>query len=71
MNWGYKRSREYARRMACYRGEFTPQHPRIAETSPNACRTGVLPVPANAPDLVYTDEEEKAIEEYTRTYGTL
>ena len=70
MNWAYKRARELARRMACYRGE-APNHPHIDKASPNACLARDGPVAINAPDLVYTEDEDKAIDEYTRESGTL
>lgn len=70
LNWGYKRSREHARRMPSYRGEFVPNHPQFAETSVAACKGEIQPVPIDAPDIAYTEEDEKAIELFTRKNGT-
>ncbi|EKM52684.1 uncharacterized protein PHACADRAFT_126707 [Phanerochaete carnosa HHB-10118-sp] len=66
LTWGYKRSREYARRMPSYRGEYVPNHPQFAEGSAALCRGEIQPVDVGAPDIVYTEEDEKAIDEYTR-----
>ncbi|OCH90856.1 alcohol oxidase [Obba rivulosa] len=68
MNYGYKRAREFARRMPAYRGEFTPMHPAFPEGSTVVCKMGAMPVAVDAPDLEYTPEEERAIEEYTRQF---
>lgn len=69
LNWGYKRSREHARRMPSYRGEYVPGHPQFAETSAALCKGEVQPVPIDAPDIAYTEEDEKAIELFTRKNG--
>lgn len=71
LKWGYKRCREYARRMPCYRGEYVPSHPQFAPGSAAQCRGEVRPVDAGAPDIVYTEGDEKAIDEYTRKFGKL
>ena len=69
LKFGYKRGREFARRMACYEGEYTPNHPAFAATSAAACAAGAQPVPADAPPLVYTAEDDAALEEYIRKFG--
>ena len=69
LKWGYKRAREYARRMACYRGEYVPNHPQFAETSTALCKAEITPVASDAADIEYTEEDEKAIEAYTRKFG--
>ncbi|TCD71566.1 hypothetical protein EIP91_007313 [Steccherinum ochraceum] len=66
--WGYKRSRELARRMPCYRGEYAPSHPKFPEDSEAACKASALPVAPDAPDIRWTAEDDKAIEEYTRAF---
>ncbi|KAI0337223.1 alcohol oxidase [Trametopsis cervina] len=66
--WGYKRAREYARRMPSYRGEYVPRHPEFAANSPAACKGEIQPVSVDAPDIQYTPEDEKAIEQYARKY---
>ncbi|KIP06402.1 hypothetical protein PHLGIDRAFT_72751 [Phlebiopsis gigantea 11061_1 CR5-6] len=69
LKWGYKRSREFARRMACYRGEYVPNHPQFAAGSAALCQGEIAPAAIGAPDLAYTEEDELAIEEYTRKFG--
>ncbi|KAI0089825.1 alcohol oxidase-like protein [Irpex rosettiformis] len=65
LKFGYKRAREYARRMPAYRGEYVPNHPKFASDSASA-KGEIQPVAIDAPDIAYTEEDEKAIEEYTR-----
>ncbi|KAI0703058.1 alcohol oxidase-like protein [Cytidiella melzeri] len=64
--YGYKRSREYARRMRCYRGEYVPNHPEFAKTSLALCKEEIQPVALGAPDIGYTEEDNEAVEAYTR-----
>ena len=63
--YGYKRSRELARRMPSYRGEVAVLHPQFREGSECKAKES-QPVPIDAPDLVYTEEDERAVEKYTR-----
>ncbi|KAG8736595.1 hypothetical protein FRC10_009142 [Ceratobasidium sp. 414] len=67
--WGYKQAREIARRMPCYRGEFAPLHPKFPEGS--AAAAVKLDGPLNArdiKDLVYTPEDNAAIETFVRQF---
>ena len=64
--WGYKMSREFARRMPSYRGEVAGGHPAFSAKSQAAPRLHNGPVPISAPKFEYTDEDEKAIEDYIR-----
>lgn len=50
--------------MKCYRGEYALYHPSFAEGSDAACKEDAMPVPADAPDIVYTKEDDKAIWKY-------
>lgn len=68
--FGYKRSREFARRMACHRGEYPPSQPDFAKDSPAAVREDPSPVPIDAPDIQYTEEDNEKIKEYMRRMGT-
>lgn len=53
--------------MPCYRGEYLPHHPIFPEGSAAKCVEGVHgPVEVDAPDIVYDEKDEQAIEEYTR-----
>lgn len=71
LKWGYKRARELARRMPCYRGEYVPNHPEFSADSAALCQAEIKPAAFDAPDLVYTADDEKAIEAYTRKFGEL
>ncbi|KAL1724492.1 alcohol oxidase-like protein [Schizophyllum commune] len=72
--WGYKHSRELARRMPVYRGELAMAHPvfrgREATKDFTSPRAGSAPgpVPIDAPNIVYNAEDDKAIEEWARGY---
>ena len=70
LKWGYKRSRELARRMACYRGEYAPGHPTFSDKSDARCTgDGASPIEIDAPDIQYDEEDEKVLEDYVRKYG--
>ena len=63
MRHTWKLCREHGRRMSYYRGEYAPDYPKFpagsaAATSPD----NTAPVPADSPDLVYTEEDDKAID---------
>ncbi|KAL1739535.1 alcohol oxidase-like protein, partial [Schizophyllum fasciatum] len=66
--WGYKRSRELARRLPAYRGELAAGHPVFPENS--AARVGRTsgPVPMTDSDIEYTAEDEQAIEDWARRF---
>ncbi|KAL1726098.1 alcohol oxidase-like protein [Schizophyllum commune] len=65
--WGYKHSRELARRMPVYRGELAMAHPIFCDhfTSPRA-GPAAGHVPIDAPKIVYNAEDDRAIEEWAR-----
>lgn len=68
--WGYKIGRELVRRMPSYRGEIAALHPKFSPTS--AARAQEIDVAAGVEpsiptkDLVYTEEDDKAIEQWVR-----
>ncbi|KAJ3475836.1 hypothetical protein NLI96_g11572 [Meripilus lineatus] len=64
--WGYKKARELGRRMKCFRGEYLPNHPSFPAGSAAACHEHVEPAPLNAPDIVYTPEDDEAIKTHIR-----
>jgi len=68
LKWGYKKSRELARRLKIYRGEYLPGHPVFAHESPSRCHDEAIPVDIAAPDIAYTKEDDAAIEDYTRKF---
>ncbi|KAI0666532.1 alcohol oxidase-like protein [Trametes maxima] len=65
----YKRSREVGRRMASYRGEYVAGHPKFPEGSAAAVSAGpVAPVAVDAQDIVYTAEDDRAIDEHIKAH---
>ncbi|KAL1738548.1 GMC oxidoreductase-domain-containing protein, partial [Schizophyllum fasciatum] len=67
--WGYKKSREFARRMPAFRGEYKPANPQFAAGSAAECMGAAKgPVPTDAPDIVYSEEDEKEVERYVRNF---
>ncbi|KAH7915215.1 GMC oxidoreductase-domain-containing protein [Hygrophoropsis aurantiaca] len=62
----YKRMREWIRRMPSYRGEYQPLHPVFPEGSAAACKESNGPAAIDSPDIVYTAEDDKAIETFHR-----
>lgn len=65
--WGYKFVREIGRRMPHFRGEPAALHPAF---SPDGAAAVVEhadgPVSLNVPRIEYEDEDERALEAYTR-----
>ncbi|KAF8643245.1 hypothetical protein AX16_009134 [Volvariella volvacea WC 439] len=69
LRWGYKKSREFARRLDVYRGEFLPANPKFPVESKAACSDQASgPVAITDPDIQYTAEDDRAIEEYTKDF---
>ncbi|KAH7926098.1 alcohol oxidase [Leucogyrophana mollusca] len=68
LRWGYKKSRELARRMGIYRGEFTPGHPDFPGNTVATCKERDGSIDTSAPAIVYTADDEKAIEAYSRKF---
>ncbi|KAG6902856.1 hypothetical protein C0995_010741 [Termitomyces sp. Mi166 len=66
LRWAYKRGRELARRMDIYRGEFVLGHPSFPNGSEAATSDFARPVEISAPDVSYSAEDDKAIDEYHR-----
>ncbi|KAJ3514907.1 hypothetical protein NLJ89_g2088 [Agrocybe chaxingu] len=66
LRWTYKRSREITRRMKYYRGEVEICHPQYPAGSLAASKRTDGPVDIDAPPLVYTREDDEAIDEYHR-----
>ncbi|EJD41712.1 hypothetical protein AURDEDRAFT_115327 [Auricularia subglabra TFB-10046 SS5] len=65
--WEYKLAREIVRRMPSYRGEFVAAHPVFPEGSEAAASADCKPVPVDAPDIVYTAEDDEALDRWIRT----
>ncbi|CCM05913.1 uncharacterized protein FIBRA_08151 [Fibroporia radiculosa] len=67
LRWGYKFCREIARRMPSYRGEFVAGHPIFPQNSQAACHPEGSPTAVSDPNIQYMEEDNKAIDEYTRS----
>jgi alcohol oxidase len=55
--------------MPSYRGEASARHPRFPEGSAAACGEASGPVDLNAPDIIYSAEDDEAIEKYHIEHG--
>ncbi|KAF8237035.1 alcohol oxidase [Tricholoma matsutake] len=66
LRWAYKKAREFGRRMTSYRGEFAPGHPSFPEGSQAACKVATGPVDVSSPDIVYSSEDNEAIDAFHR-----
>lgn len=70
LRWCYKRGRELARRMRSFRGEIPEGNPKFAPSgTASVAPSAHGPVDATAPDIVYTAEDDKAIDDYHRATG--
>jgi len=67
--FAYKRCREFARRMPCFRGEHPNQKPDFAEGSAAALTNVTSPVAVDASDIRYTKEDDDAIRDYVRKFA--
>ena len=68
--WGYKFTREIARRMPHFRGEPSVLHPSFAPGGPaSIVEHAEGPVPFDAPRIVYSEEDERALEAFVRANG--
>lgn len=57
--------------MGVYRGEFPPGNPKFVSSSAAACKEASGPVEISAPDITYSSEDEKILENYNRQFGVL
>ena len=57
--------------MPAYRGEVAAFHPKFPAGSPAACKETDVPVPIDAPDVVYSDADNEAIVKFHRDAGEL
>ncbi|KAJ7484622.1 alcohol oxidase-like protein [Mycena latifolia] len=67
LRWAYKKGREITRRLPAFRGALTPVHPQFAEGS-TAALTESSPVPLDAPNIVYSAEDDEAIDTNLRQF---
>ena len=68
--WAYKYSREIARRMSIFRGEVPSRHPAFSKDS----KAAVIdyadgPISMDAERIVYTEEDDKILENHIREQG--
>jgi len=72
LRWAYKWTREFARRMDTFRGELADGHPEFPAGSKAAAKTATLgPDPIESPKIVYTTEDDAAIDDYHRNKGLI
>jgi len=64
--WAYKKQREILRRTSYFRGELAPGHPKFAKDSPAAVQEDVQAPEGEIKNLVYSEEDDKAIEQWIR-----
>ena len=70
--WGYKFVREIARRMPHFRGEPAALHPAFAPGGPASIVAHAEgPVAFDAPRIVYSEDDERTLEAFTRANGPL
>ena len=63
MRHAWKLCMEHARRMSSYRGEYALDHPEFPAGSAAAVASPDNgPIPIDAPDIVYTKEDDEAID---------
>ena len=70
LRWAYKHAREIGRRMEFYRGDLQVGHPSFAEGSQAATQLAGVPVEISAPKIVYSKEDDDAIDEFHRRTGS-
>ena len=68
--WGYKFQREIARRMPHFRGEPSVLHPAFPPGGPaSIIEHANGPIPFDTPPIVYSEEDERVLEEFVRAQG--
>jgi alcohol oxidase len=71
LRWAYKHIREIVRRMKLYHGDVQVGHPAFAEGSQAATQpAGSGPVEISASKIVYSKEDDDAIDDYHRRTGS-
>ena len=70
LRWAYKHAREIGRRMEFYRGDLQVGHPIFAEGSQAVTQLAGTPVEISAPKIVYSKEDDDAIDEFHRLVGS-
>ena len=71
LRWGYKHVREIGRRMQFYRGDLQIGYPTFAEGSQAVSQQIGAPAEISASKIVYSKEDDDAIDEFHRRTGSL
>ncbi|KDR75994.1 hypothetical protein GALMADRAFT_139756 [Galerina marginata CBS 339.88] len=66
LRWAYKKSRELARRMKYFAGDLVIGHPKFKDGSSAAPKQSDAPAALSAPEIVYTKDDDDAIDRYHR-----
>ncbi|PPQ69811.1 hypothetical protein CVT25_009748 [Psilocybe cyanescens] len=66
LRWSYKKARELGRRLKYYAGDLVVGHPAFKETSSAQPIQPASPAAISAPKIVYSKEDDDAIDEYHR-----
>ena len=69
LRWAYKHVREIGRRMEFYRGDLQVGHPNFAEGSQAVTQPAGAPAEILASKIVYSKEDDDAIDEFHRRTG--
>ena len=69
LRWGYKKSRELARRVKYYAGDVVGGHPNFKPGSKAATSQSNAPTAPTASEIIYSKEDDDAIDEYHRRTG--
>jgi len=69
LRWGYKKSRELARRLKYYAGDLVIGHPNFKPGSKAATSQSNAPTALTASEIDYSKEDDDAIDEYHRRTG--
>jgi alcohol oxidase len=69
LRWGYKKSRELARRLKYYAGDVVVGHPNFKPGSTAATSHSNAPTAVTASEIVYSKEDDDAIDEFHRRTG--
>ena len=69
LRWTYKHVREIVRRMEFYRGDIQAGHPTFADGSQAATQLTGSPVEISASKIIYTKEDDDAIDDFHRRSG--
>ncbi len=68
LRWAYKKGREILRRMSMLRAPLLPAHPQFGQDS-KAAFAEPGPVPFDAPKIIYSAEDDAAIDANVRNMG--